>query len=69
MLEVVGLLPENVIKVTIFDPIINLKLQLVSKRTREYLAILLGKCATKLNTQMYFTNTICNNNFKTKPDQ
>ena len=52
MLEIIGLLPEAFVKVAIFDSVINLKLQLVNKRTREYLAVLLGKCATKLNTQM-----------------
>lgn len=39
-------------KKQIFDTIPRLKLQFVSRRTREYISLILAKCAPKMNNQM-----------------
>lgn len=51
MLAVIENLMDNCVKTAIFDQIPRMKLQFAAKRTREYVALILAKCAAKLTHQ------------------
>jgi len=52
MIDIIAALDEASVKEDIFDKIPRMKLQFTSRRTREYVAMILGKIASKLSRQM-----------------
>lgn len=52
MVEVISQLNENCVKSAVFDQIPRMKLQFASRRTREYVSMILAKCAPRLSHQV-----------------